>query len=161
MLQRITNTVMEYFSREDIRAEKGYVFVTDNPGLQQVYEAVLELGVTGPIVPMWLPEGYTLTEMQQYKTPMLNGLSASFSNGIYEIVYQLEQYYGEPAHQYYKDDNYYETYEWEGVIYHVAQNNNWWTVIWVKDNIECFLTLDCQEDTLWRILRSIYVMEAE
>lgn len=161
MLQRITNTVMEYFSGDGIRTEMGYAFATDNPGLQQVYEAVLELGVTDPMVPMWLPEGYEIVACEFKNTPMSSCVWATFSNGNSEAVFQVDVYSGEPAHQYYKDDTHYESYEWEGSIYHVAKNNDWWTAIWEKDNIEFFLTLDCQEDTLWRILRSIYVMEAE
>ena len=39
-----------------------YVFETDHPGLQQIYDAVVEMGVTEPVVPMWVPEGYDLVE---------------------------------------------------------------------------------------------------
>jgi len=31
--------------------------------------------------------------------------------------------------------------------------------VWVRDNLECSLTVDCQEDTLFEMLRSIYKME--
>ena len=161
MLQRITNTVMEYFSGDGIRTEMGYAFATDNPGLQQVYEAVLELGVTDPMVPMWLPEGYVLTSIVPKNTPMSKGIWVDFSDGTSEAVFQVDVYLGEPAHRYYKDNAYYESYEWEGTTYQITRNNSRWAVIWEKDNTECYLTLECQEDTLRRILRSIYVMGAE
>ena len=161
MLQRMTHSMMEYFSPRDKfdDVEKNYVFETDNPGLQQVYDAVVELGVTEPVVPMWLPEGCELAEFEEKNTPVMKGVWANFSNGEQEVVYKLDVYKGEPAHQYYKDDTHYESHEREGTTYHITRNNERWAVVWEKDNIECLLTLDCAEDTLWRILDSIYVME--
>lgn len=163
MLQRVKSSIMEYISPRErlFDAESEYVFQTDNPGLQQVYDAVVELGVTEPVVPMWLPEGYELAEFEEKNTPVISGVWANFSDGEQEIVYKLDVFKGEPAHQYYKDDTHYESHEREGTIYHIAKNENWWIVIWTKDNIECFLTLDCTEDTLWRILDSIHITEDE
>lgn len=161
MLQRITNNVMEYFSGEGKLADLDYCFETDNPGLQQVYDAVMELGVTEPVVPMWLPDGYVIQPILKKDTPMSTGIWVSFLNNDSEIIYKLDVYNGEPAHQYYKDDTHYEQYEQNGVVYYIAQNNGWWTAVWTKENIECHLTLACQEETLRRILRSIHVTEAD
>jgi len=87
---------------------------------------------------------------------MLKGLWAWFSLDDSQLVYKLDVYQGEPAHQHYRDDNHYDEYEKNGIIHYITQNNGWWVVVWNKDNIECFLTVDCQEDTLRRILESIY-----
>ena len=159
MLQRWSETVMEYFSQRDSFRDPEYVFETDNPGIQQVYDAVLELGVTDPVVPMWLPGGCELIELEPKNTPMLKGVWACFSLDDSQLIYKLDVYHGEPAHQHYRDDAHYEEYERNGVTHYITQNNGWWVVAWTKDNIECFLTLDCQEETLRRILESIYVME--
>ena len=61
MLQRWSTTVIQFFGREDSFYEDQYLFQTENPGLQQVYDAVVELGVTDPVVPMWLPDGCELS----------------------------------------------------------------------------------------------------
>ena len=159
MLQRWSSTVLVYFSGEGKKAEIEYTFETDNPGLQQVYDAVVELGVTDPLVPMWLPEGCDLTSIDVFQTPMLVGITARFSYKGSGIVYKLDLYDGEPAHQFYRDGSHYEEYEKNGMNFFITQNNGSWVAVWTKDNIECFLTLDCQEDTLRRILGSIYVME--
>lgn len=150
---------MGYFGREDIFGEMTYSFETENPGLQQVYDAVVELGVTEPVVPMWLPEGYEIKSVFNNNTPMSKNVRAIFTNSGSEIVFKLDVYNGEPAHEYYKDGTHYESHEREGTIYHIAKNMNKWVVIWTKENTECLLTLDCTEDTLWRILESIYVTE--
>ena len=159
MLQRITHTVLEYFNPRDSfdEAESNYVFETANPGLQQVYDEVIKLGISEPIVPMWLPEDSALTDLQFIETPMLKSIHTTFSYGDSEIIYKLELYNGEPARQYYKDGNHYEVHEWDGTKYHITKNNTRWVVVWEKEKIECSITLDCQEDTLRRILKSIYV----
>ena len=161
MLQRLTSSVLEYIAPREllIDAETKYVFKTDNPGLQQVYDAVVQLGITEPVVPMWLPEGCELTELQLLETPMTKTISARFSHKDNGIVYRLNLYSGEPAHQYYKGDAHYESHEWNGYTYHITKNNDRWVVVWEKEKIECSFTVDCQEDTLRRILNSIYVTE--
>lgn len=163
MLQRMTSTLMEYISPWDRfdEVEENYSFKTDHSGLQQVYDAVVELGVTEPVVPMWLPENSELKSLTNKNTPMVKCVGATFINNESEIVYKLEVYDGEPAHQYYKDDTHYESHEREGTTYYITQNNNWWSVVWARENIECFLTLECTEDTLWKILESIHVTEAD
>ena len=161
MLQRLTSSVLEYIAPREllIDAETKYVFKTDNAGLQQVYDAVVQLGITEPVVPMWLPEGCELTELQLLETPMTKTISARFSHKDNGIVYRLNLYSGEPAHQYYKGDTHYESHEWNGYTYHITKNNDRWVVVWEKEKIECSFTVDCQEDTLRRILNSIYVTE--
>lgn len=163
MLQRITQTVLEYFSpRENFdEAERKYVFQTNNPALQQIYDAAVKLGVTEAVVPMWLPEDTKLTKLQLAETPMLKGVHACFSYGQGEITYRMNLYNGESAHQFYKDDTHYESYEWDGTTYHITRNKTLWVVVWEKEKTECLLTVDCQEDTLYRILRSIYVTEVQ
>ena len=157
MLQRITHSVMEYFNPRESITDLNYTFTTDNPGLQQVYDAVVELGVTEPVVPMWLPEEYEIKSVFNNNTPMSKNVRAIFANDDSEIAFKLDVYNGEPAHQYYKDDTHYEKYEQNGTAYYIMRNNSRWTAVWTKENIECFLTLECQEETLRRILRSIHV----
>ena len=70
MLQRWSTSVVEYFSRQDRFMDKEYTFKTDNPGLQQVYDAVTEMGVTEPVVPMWLPEDAELIDLSKMETPL-------------------------------------------------------------------------------------------
>lgn len=159
MLQRWSTTVIQFFGREDSFYEDQYLFQTENPGLQQVYDAVVELGVTDPVVPMWLPEGCELLDIQNEKSPMLKGLWATFTNGSSEIIYKLDVYEGEPAHQFYRDDTYYNTYERNGAVIHISRNVDQWTVILSKGNIECSIFIDCSEEILMKILESIYTME--
>ena len=50
-----TESIFQLFSRSDLdNAQKEYIFQTEHPGLQELYNAVTELGVTTPVVHMWL-----------------------------------------------------------------------------------------------------------
>ena len=155
MIQKWSDSVLTYFSGEGRRVDLEYEFKTENPGLQQVYDAVVELGVKEPVVPMWLPDGFELAEFEVMNTPMLKGVWANFSDGQSEIVYKIDLYDGEPAHQYYKDDTHYELYEKDGITYNITRNNDRWGVVWTRENIECSVILDCEEEALRRVLDSI------
>lgn len=159
-LARWTDSVFELFSLGDRSAEPAeYVFHTDNPGLQQVYDAVVELGITDPVVPMWLPDGYELVELKTTKTPIDTYIFISFSKDNSNAGYRIDIYSDIASRKYYKDENVASIFEKNGVIHYIIKNDSMWTVIWVSKNIECSLTIDCQEDVLYRILRSIYMVE--
>lgn len=158
MLQRWSGAVIEFFDRDD-RFSQEYVFRTNHPGLQQVYDAVTELGVTDPVVPMWLPDGSELISLSERNSPVQNGLCAVFSINEKEIVYKIDVYDGEPAHQFYRDDTYYDSYERNGVTYQITRNNDYYIVVWTKENIECSIAIYCNEEILQKILGSIYTME--
>lgn len=160
-LARWTDSIFEFISpgAEESEPEE-YVFRTDNPGLQQVYDAVVEMGVTEPVVPMWLPEGYELVEYIVDSTQTRNYIYVRFSNGSNKIVFKISIYLLGAPNEYDKDETQVQIIELCGTTYNIMQNNGIWIVVWTKENIECSFAIDCQEDTLYKILKSIYTMEA-
>lgn len=139
--------------------EDTYVFRTDNPGLQEVYNKVTELGVTEPVVPMWLPEEYKLVAYAENSTPKNTLVGFSFYDGSTEMLFRLIIYSDNVSSTYYKDGEILQETEKGGVTHTILQNTDFLTAVWAKDNIECSICLDCQEDTMIRILESIYTME--
>lgn len=105
---------------------------------------------------MWLPEGYELVECKTETSPRRMGTYSRFSDGNKEAVLEVNAHFEEKAHVYHKDDREYTEYEQNGYTFFITSNNEIWTAIWMKDNIECSLFVDCQEDVLTEILRSIY-----
>lgn len=159
-IANLTGSIVEFFSPGMANDnEKTYTFQTDNPGLQQVYDAVTALGVTDPVVPMWLPEGYELVECKTDEIPHKKSLYANFRNDSAGVALKCAVYDIDASHKYHWGGEGIAEYERAGVKHSVMRNNDRWVVIWFTDKTECFLTLDCQEDTLYRILDSIYVME--
>ena len=146
-------------SREEAAPQEAYVFRTDNPGLQQVYDQVVQLGITDPVVPMWLPEGYELVNCELSENLTKKSVIATFSNGISGVVYQLKLSSDNVTSTYYKDGEIILEKEKNGITYTILRNQDLLIAVWAVDNIECFFSLDCPEDTLIRILESIYTME--
>lgn len=159
-LARWTDSVVDFFSPDKANDNLlEYEFTSDNPGLQQVYEAVKELGVTVPVVPTWLPEGYELVECKVINTTQKKGVTAYFGNPEMDMVLKIDIYDEDVSHVYQRDKSDIDTYEAFGVEHTILRNNNRWVVIWFRDKTECSLTLDCQENALYEILNSIYVTE--
>lgn len=160
-LSRWTESIVEFFGLKDDGARiVEYEFKTDNTGLQLLYNAVVEMGVTDPVVPMWLPEGYELVESKAATSPRRMGTYARFSDGTSETVLEVNVHLDDFAHSYYKNEETYDTYERNGTTFYIIRNETMWVAIWTKDNIECSIYIDCQEDTLDEILRSIYKWRA-
>lgn len=158
-LSRWTESVFEFFMPGDEMVAQEYVFETDNPGLQQVYDAVTALGVTEPVVPMWLPEGYELIECKVNESYSKTFMYARFKDGVGTITLDIAIRNTESPRQYSKDEANTKKREIAGVVHNILHNNDRWTAAWVKDRLECAIAIDCQEETLYKILKSIYTME--
>lgn len=161
--QRIITWTEDVFSLVSPDENQGrnatYEFRTDNPGLQEVYNQVTELGITTPVVPMWLPEGYELVKCSINSIPTKKFLIAVFSNEVSEIVYQIDIYSGNVTHEYSKNDTTVKKHEKNGITYTFFQNHELLVAVWTVENIECSIFVDCPEDVLIRILESISIME--
>lgn len=150
----------EFFNPYSVEKPKEeYVFQTDNPGLRQVYDAVVELGITDPVVPMWLPEGYELVECKRFEDLQKRYVFSMFSNGTSCIVFNYAINYSDRTRQYPKDQLDVTSYEAYGINHNIFQNKDKWTVAWMRNNTENHFTIDCQEDILYKILMSIYDVE--
>lgn len=161
-LVRWTDSFFALLSPDDAKSgSEEYVFKTDHPGLQQVYDALAELGVTEPVVPMWIPEEYKLVDCKVLELPSGKCVSVEFSDGLKNLCFYVDIYAENISNKYYKDETQVNKLEIGGTVHNIMRNNDIWSVIWARDNLECSLAIDCQEDVLIRILRSIYTMEDE
>ena len=158
-LSRWTESIFEFFAPGEEPVDEEYVFQTDNPGLQQVYDAAISLGITDPVVPMWLPDGYELVECKVNESYSKAFVHAWFSKGESVIALDIAIRNTDSPRQYSKDEADAKTFEKGGVVHSILRNNDRWTAAWVKDRLECAIYIDCQEETLYKILKSIYTME--
>lgn len=159
-LVRWTTEIVEFFGPKD-NAHRivEYEFKTDNPGLQQVYDAVVGLGVTDPVVPMWLPEGYELAELGIEQYPASTRVHSRFKNVEDSIVFFVDIYSEDVARMYQKDEDVVDSYECGGIVHQIFKNNDILTSVWSRNRTESSLSMNCQEDMMHRILKSIYSTE--
>ena len=160
MLTRWTDSIFEFFDPKDRDTNPlEYEFKTDNPGLQQVYNTVVEMGVTEPVVPMWLPEGFELISQEFEETRRKRALAFKFQSGQENLIVQIDICDSEVPRTYHKDETYIGTYEREGIEHTILKNNERWVTLWSVNNINCTLIANCQESEFYRIVESIYDME--
>lgn len=160
LLVRWTDSVMEFLVPSSLRPnETAYEFKTDNDGLQEVYEAVVELGITDPVVPMWLPEGFELVECKISDTSRKKGIAATFLDDTSCFLFQADVYSSGTSRAYHKDDVSAVAREINGITHTILQNEGRWIVVWSAESVECLIGVECQEEILYEILESIYGME--
>ena len=161
-LTQWTATVFDMFSPGNEAVDHDvYVFQTEHPGLQQIHDAVTELGVTAPVVPMWIPPEYELVEFKKDTTSSNTGIIAEFTYNKQQIVYKVSVYTDNVPTSFQKDDAVVEIVDIMDTEHYIMRNKDAWVVVWTQDNVECSISVVCHEDVLRRILTSIYTMEEE
>lgn len=161
VLFRWSESLFEFFDPEQTESapqvDEG--FVTENPGLQQVYDIVTEFGVTYPIVPMWLPEGYMLTELKESTTPDGTKVRVFFQkeDSVVTLSYKISS--DIISWQYEKENTAVDVYEYADVSHFIMENDDKLSVTWIVDGAECSMVADSTRETLYRVIKSIYRRE--
>lgn len=133
-----------------------YVFETDHPGLQQVYDAVTEMGITEQIVPRKLSTEYELLELEIVNMLGDTSIHARFAKEDHKILFTIINHSDKFMLQYEKDAENISVWELAGVEHYLISNNDDWIITWVVDNIECTISADCQEEEIYQFIQSIY-----
>ena len=157
MLARWTDSVFEFFNPSEPNDQPEYVFETDHPGLQQIYDAVGELGVTDPGVPMWVPSVYEVEQVKVIEAPSELMLYANLSNNESKINITIVAHRDGSYLNHTKDTQNVEKFEYANIEHYIMSNNEIKNATWIINNIECSIALDCQED-IYKIIKSIYTM---
>lgn len=142
------------FSDSPLSEQNEYVFKTDNEGLQQLYDAVASQGITDPVVPTWLPEGYELDELRVYSE--IKKVYARFSSGDRYIQVSIEIYSDTAANKYPKDDDDGYPLELDNQEYRIMPNDETWKAIWNTEKVVCAITTNDTESNLIAIIKSIH-----
>jgi len=157
IIGRWTQDVFAFFSSfGDGQQPQEYAFVTDHPGLQQIYDAVSELGVTKPVVPTWVPEGYILKDLKILPMQEKTKISAYLFKGDNDIIISIELYEEKASNTYEKNDGDASEYEFGNVKHYIIANEDRYTAAWTVEDLECSVATDQSEEILYEILRSIY-----
>ena len=112
------------------------------------------------MVPSWVPMECLLTELKITNTPSKIKVYAVLTCREEKIIICYNIYGSDEPRKYETDGPDAENIELGGIIHSVNRNEGTQIAFWSRDNIECSLTVDYEEDILDRILNSIYVTEA-
>lgn len=160
VLVRWTSSVFEFFTPEQDASNPPVeiVFETDNPGLQQLYNKVTELGVTELVVPMWLPAGFELLELQVSPAPGGTRVHGEFKNGDNDIsiTYRIS---ADTSVKFEKAETGIEVFEAGQANHFIMDNTEYFSVTWSVDGVECLLNTNIAKEDLYTIIKSIYRSE--
>ena len=158
ILFRWTSSIFEFIDPDESYPNADSDFVTDNPGLQQLYDKVTELGVTELIVPMWLPEGFVLREIKELPMPSGTRVHGEFKNGNNNIsvTYRISTDISAKVE---KEEANIEVFEAGDKRHFVVKNMDTLSVIWTIDGVECVMNTDIQKEEIYPIIISIYRSE--
>ena len=158
ILVRWTSSIFEFIDPDKSYPSADGDFVTDNPGLQQLYDKVMELGATESVVPMWLPEGFVLSGLKDM--PMAGGtkVHGNFKNGDNEIsiTYRIST---DIAGKVEKKDAGVELFEVGEIGHFIVDNNDNISVTWAVDGVECIMNTNISKEDIYSIIKSIYRSE--
>ena len=156
ILVRWTSSIFEFIDPDESYPDADSDFATDNPGLQQLYDKVTELGVTKSVVPMWLPEVFVLSELREL--PMAGGIRVhgNFKNGELLITYRISTDISAKVE---KKDAGVELFQFEDVDHFIVENNGSFSVTWTVDGAECVMNANVSKEDIYIIIKSIYRSE--
>lgn len=154
-----SDSVFQFITPGEKPLVQEYVFETDHPGLQQLYETITELGITEPIVPSWIPAGFALTELKVQQIAEVYEIYAKFTSEEQHILIIMIPNLGKVAFQHEKDENLVNIWDLAGREHYVMSNINEQVVTWMANGIECTITTDCTKEDVYKIIKSIYTSE--
>ena len=153
---RWTESIFEFFTPGEDKPSNAYTFETDHPGLQQIYDEVTALGVTKPIVPMWLPEGYELSELKIIPMPNGNKVHTVLQSESHAIILAYRISTDIIASEYEKEDPMVEIYECAEVPHFIMENDENISITWTVDGAECSISTDLKKEEVYKMIKSIY-----
>lgn len=133
-------------------------YLTGNLELMAVHRELLAQGDYGPIVPTWIPEGFSLSKLSTVSTPKYTKVVAAFSKDekALTLVYMIYNENVSSDSLCEKGDGEVRIVEIAGVDHFFFQNNDQWLCCWVRNNMECSIGGDISENDLQKVIQSIY-----
>ena len=145
-------------SNSPIQETIGQSAKVPNIGFDSLQEAFDAYGMTEVHEPTWLPERYTLDDVDvlAMDDPFLRTFSASYTDGEGRVSISIISYEGEPATQVQKIGGLVGSKVKDGITFYLIQNTENNTIAWHTDQYEYFLASKEGTDILLKITESMF-----
>lgn len=154
-----SDSAFRLFNPGKQRSVPAYAYETTHPGLQQIYDTVTELGITTPIIPRWIPDGFTLAELETLKFVEDTSIMCNLKSGEKSILFTFVTHTKDATFQHEKDENLVAIWDFAGQEHYVFVNNSEYIVTWLAEGVECTVITDCPEEDAYKMIDSIYASE--
>ncbi len=138
-------------------SDKEFVYQTDHPGLQELYDEVAKLDLNRNVVPTWLPEDAELKQLDTQYAPNGATIFAGFSYTDGYVGIKIKTFDKDAASEYQKGAENAILYERADVKHYILENNGEWAATWIEGNAECVISIK-DKDILYKMMDSIYFL---
>lgn len=138
-----------------------YVFKTEHPDLQTLYDEITAAGVAQPIVPQWIPNELQAGEIKILGSPFKKRIQTRLTADDCWMACSFDIYDTEKESNYAKDTSKAQLLEINGIAHYILSNDDTWSAVWIVDNVECTVATNYDMETLCKIIRSVYSTEDE
>ena len=140
--------------------DAGKVNITDPQAGSELRQVLREHGITEPVVPSWLPDGFELVgevSVQEYPDFGKVDFYAAYSNGSDSCTMSITQSADSvQGYMYEKIPGEPEIYVANGFDHYIIQNTGTCIAAWYVDNLECSINTSLSVSDLKRAIDSIY-----
>lgn len=140
--------------------DAGKVNISDSQVGGELRQVLQEHGITEPVVPSWLPDGFELVgevSVQEYPDFGKTEFSAAYSNEDDFYAISITQYTAPTdSCMYEKASGVPEVFASGGIEHYIIQNSDTCIAAWYVDNLECSIHTSLSISDLERAIDSIY-----
>ena len=121
--------------------------------LADLSDSVAQLGITEPVMPHVIPDGYSLAEFDFYADmPCIN---AAYVNGDDNIIISIITNKSDDVF-FQKNPGEPEAYNVNGLTFYIAQNVDVYSAVWMTENYCCSIVGVADKDILLEMLNSVW-----
>ena len=119
-------------------------------------EALTYYGIDEALAPKWIPDGFTLAQINVIESPRKTSFNAvyNFSDKVITIV--ITKLADGTNGTYEKDDSSLTIYEKNDILHYIMANNEQEMAVWTFENFECYISGNISESQLKKMIDSIY-----
>ena len=118
-------------------------------------EALDKRNVTIPLVPTWMPGGYTECDIKTTDNPAQRHFFAKYQNGVKTIRIRIIDYLDAHPTQVEQSDSLIEIYCSNGIDYYLFDNHDQLKATWINSNYECSIAGPISISEIKEIIDSI------
>lgn len=154
-----SDSVFQLFTPGKHPTVQEYVYETDHPGLQQIYDTVAELGITEPVVPRYISKEFELIELKTYQMTGHTSIYANLASDERNVSITITICGTQNSLTHEKSMSDVSIWDLAGREHYILNNNNELIVTWIAAGLECTVIADCSQEEVYRIIKSIYTLE--
>lgn len=118
-------------------------------------DALIENEVTLAVLPTWMPEGFIERDVKIQHTPKQRMYQAKYQNGDDTIVIRIAEYLNASPMQIEQSEALIENYLSNGILYYIFENRDMLKAVWIRENLECYISGPVSLATMKEIIDSI------